>query len=172
MPELIVTKDIDVPNIDILPTYRQHGGYQGLEKALKTYQPDELVEIVKQSGLRGRGGAGFPTGMKWSFLPKESPKPRYLCCNADESEPGTFKDRMIMEKNPHLLVEGVILSAYATKVHHAFIYVRGELALAGRQVARAVQEAYEAGYIGQDILGSGYDLEVTVHRGAGAYICG
>ena len=98
MPELIVTKDIDVPNIDILPTYRQHGGYQALEKALKTYQPDELVEIVKQSGLRGRGGAGFPTGMKWSFLPKESPKPRYLCCNADESEPGTFKDRMLWRK--------------------------------------------------------------------------
>ncbi len=172
MPELIVTKNIDVPNIDILPVYRQHGGYQALEKALKTYQPDELVDMVKQSGLRGRGGAGFSTGMKWSFLPKESPKPRYLCCNADESEPGTFKDRMIMEKNPHLLVEGVILTSYATKVHHAFIYVRGELALAARQVERAVREAYEAGYIGQDILGSGYDLEVTVHRGAGAYICG
>ncbi len=172
MPELIVTKDIDVPNIDILPTYRQRGGYQALEKALKTYSSDDIVEIIKQSGLRGRGGAGFPTGMKWGFLPKESQKPRYLCCNADESEPGTFKDRMIMEKNPHLLVEGVIIAAYATKVHHAFIYVRGELALAGRQVARAVREAYEAGYIGQDILGSGYDLEVTVHRGAGAYICG
>jgi NADH-quinone oxidoreductase subunit F len=171
MAELIVTKDIDVENIDILPVYRQHGGYQALEKALKS-PPEDIMEVVKQSGLRGRGGAGFPTGMKWSFLPKESPRPRYLCCNADESEPGTFKDRMIMEKNPHLLVEGVIISAYATKVHHAFIYVRGELALAGKQVARAVQEAYEAGYIGQDILGSGYDLEVTVHRGAGAYICG
>ncbi len=172
MPELIVTKHIDVPNIDILPTYRQYGGYQALEKALKNYSPDDIVEMVKQSGLRGRGGAGFPTGMKWGFLPKESPKPRYLCCNADESEPGTFKDRMIMEKNPHLLVEGVIIAAYATKVHHAFIYVRGELALAARQVERAVREAYEAGYIGPDILGSGYDLEVTVHRGAGAYICG
>lgn len=172
-PELIVTKDIEVPGIDTLPVYRKHGGYQALEKTLKTpFQPDDVVEMVKKSGLRGRGGAGFPTGTKWGFLPKESPKPRYLCCNADESEPGTFKDRMIMEKNPHLLVEGVILSAYATKVHHAFIYVRGELALAARQVSRAVQEAYEAGYIGKNILGSGYDLEVTVHRGAGAYICG
>jgi NADH-quinone oxidoreductase subunit F len=172
-PEVIVTKDVEVPGIDTLPVYRQRGGYTALEKALKTpIQPDEVVELVKKSGLRGRGGAGFPTGTKWGFLPKESPKPRYLCCNADESEPGTFKDRMIMEKNPHLLVEGVILSAYATKVHHAFIYVRGELALAARQVSRAVQEAYDAGYIGQNILGSGYDLEVTVHRGAGAYICG
>ncbi len=172
-PEVIVTKDIEVPGIDTLPVYRKHGGYQALEKTLKTpFQPDDVVEMVKKSGLRGRGGAGFPTGTKWGFLPRESPKPRYLCCNADESEPGTFKDRMIMEKNPHLLVEGVILSAYATKVHHAFIYVRGELALAARQVSRAVQEAYEAGYIGKNILGSGYDLEVTVHRGAGAYICG
>ena len=172
MPELIITKDMDVPGIDTLAVYRQHGGYQALETTLKNYQPDDVVEIIKKSGLRGRGGAGFPTGMKWGFLPKESPKPRYLCCNADESEPGTFKDRMIMEKKPHLLVEGVIISAYATKVHHAFIYVRGELALAGRQVQRAVEEAYEAGYIGKNILGSGYDLEITVHRGAGAYICG
>ncbi len=172
-PELIITKHLDVPGIDTLAVYQKHGGYQALEKTLKTpFQPDDVVEMVKKSGLRGRGGAGFPTGTKWGFLPKESPKPRYLCCNADESEPGTFKDRMLMEKNPHLLVEGVILSAYATKVHHAFIYVRGELALAGRQVARAVQEAYDAGYIGNNILGSGYDLEVTVHRGAGAYICG
>jgi NADH-quinone oxidoreductase subunit F len=172
-PERIVTRYLDVPGIDTLAGYQQQGGYQALEKTLKTpFQPDDVVEMVKKSGLRGRGGAGFPTGTKWSFLPKESPKPRYLCCNADESEPGTFKDRMLMEKNPHLLVEGVILSAYATKVHHAFIYVRGELALAGRQVARAVQEAYDAGYIGTNILGSGYDLEVTVHRGAGAYICG
>ena len=172
MPEFIITKDMDVPGIDTLPIYRQHGGYQALETTLKNHQPDDVMEIIKKSGLRGRGGAGFPTGMKWSFLPKESPKPRYLCCNADESEPGTFKDRMIMEKKPHMLVEGVIISAYATKVHHAFIYVRGELALAGRQVQRAVEEAYQAGYIGQNILGSGYDLEITVHRGAGAYICG
>src|SRR5579863_5777290 len=111
-----------------LDAYRSIGGYQVWERILQD-KPERgtIIEQVKQSGLRGRGGAGFPTGTKWSFLAKDSPKPRYLCCNADESEPGTFKDRMIMEKNPHLLVEGVILSAYATKVHHAFIYVRGEL---------------------------------------------
>src|SRR6185437_16161575 len=170
MPELIVTKDIDAPGLDTLEVYRQHAGYQGLEKALKEYQPEELVEMMKKSGLRGRGGAGFPTGLKWSFLAKT--EPRYLCCNADESEPGTFKDRMLMEKNPHQLVEGVIITSYACRVSVAFIYVRGELALAARQVERAVQEAYAAGYIGKNILGSGYSLEVIVHHGAGAYICG
>ncbi|MBE3559158.1 MAG: NADH-quinone oxidoreductase subunit NuoF [Ktedonobacteraceae bacterium] len=171
MPELIVTKDIDVPGIDTLDVYRQHGGYQALEKALREYQPEQLVDLVKQSGLRGRGGAGFPTGMKWGFLAKND-KPRYLCCNSDESEPGTFKDRMLMEKIPHRLVEGVIIASYACRVTTAFIYIRGELALAARQVEQAVQEAYEAGYIGKNILGSGYSLDVIVHRGAGAYICG
>lgn len=170
MPELIVTKDIDAPGLDTLEVYRRNQGYQGLEKALKEYQPEELVEMMKKSGLRGRGGAGFPTGLKWSFLAKN--EPRYLCCNADESEPGTFKDRMLMEKNPHQLVEGVIITSYACRVAVAFIYIRGELAHAARQVERAVQEAYAAGYIGKNILGSGYSLEVIVHRGAGAYICG
>src|SRR2546425_3065159 len=171
MPELIITKDIDAPGMDTLDGYRQHGGYQALARALKEYQPDELVDMVKKSGLRGRGGAGFPTGMKWSFLARND-KLRYLCCNADESEPGTFKDRMIMEKNPHQLVEGVIITSYACRVSVAFIYVRGELALAGRQVERAVEEAYAAGYIGKNILGSGFNLDVIVHHGAGAYICG
>ncbi len=171
MPELVVTKGIDIPGIDTLEGYRQNGGYEALAKALKDYQPDEVVDMVKKSGLRGRGGAGFPTGMKWGFLAKND-KPRYLCCNCDESEPGTFKDRMLMEKNPHQLVEGVILTSYACRVSIAFIYVRGELALAGRQVERAVQEAYAAGLIGKNILGSEYSLEVIVHRGAGAYICG
>lgn len=146
MPELIVTKDIDAPGLDTLEGYRQHGGYEALEKALGEYQPDELVELVKKSGLRGRGGAGFPTGLKWSFLAKND-KTRYLCCNCDESEPGTFKDRMLMEKNPHQLVEGVILTSYACRVSVAFIYVRGELAHAGRQVQRAIEEAYAAGYV-------------------------
>jgi NADH-quinone oxidoreductase subunit F len=167
-----VTHNLDVPGIDTIAVYREHGGYTALAKALRDFQPEELVEEVKRSGLRGRGGASFPTGQKWSFLPKESAKPRYLCVNGDESEPGTFKDRMLMERNPHQLVEGVIITAYATKVHHAFIYVRGELALAGRQVRRAVDEAYAAGLLGKNILGSGFDLDVTVHRGAGAYICG
>src|SRR5690242_19133276 len=170
MPELIVTKNIDIPGIDSLAVYRQHGGYEALAKAF-TYQPDELVEIIKQSGVRGRGGAGFPTGMKWSFLAKND-KPRYLCCNSDESEPGTCKDRVIMERIPHRLVEGVIITSYACRVKTAFIYVRGELALAADQVERAVREAYEAGLIGSNIMNSGYDLDVIVHRGAGAYICG
>src|SRR5213080_177311 len=171
MPELIITKDIDAPGLDTIEGYRQHGGYEALAKALKEYQPEGLLDIVKKSGLRGRGGAGFPTGMKWSFLAKND-KPRYLCCNCDESEPGTFKDRMLMEKNPHQLVEGVIITSYACRVKTAFIYVRGELALAARQVERAIKEAYEAGFIGKNILGSGYDLDVVMHRGAGAYICG
>jgi len=158
MPELIVTKNLAVPGLDTLATYRQHGGYEALAHALTTYQPDELVALIKDSGLRGRGGAGFPTGMKWGFLAKNN-MPRYLCCNADESEPGTFKDRMLMEKNPHQLVEGVIITSFACRVTTAFIYVRGELAKAGRQVERAVAEAYAAGLIGKNIL-------------AGAYICG
>ncbi len=167
-----VTANIDVPGIDTLAGYRAHGGYAALEKALRDFQPEALVEEVKKSGLRGRGGAGFPPGQKWSFLPKESTKPRYLCVNADESEPGTFKDRMLMEKHPHEIVEGTIITSFANKVHHAFIYVRGELAFAGSQLERAVREAYAAGYIGKNILGTGFDLEVIVHRGAGAYICG
>src|SRR6266516_1132269 len=171
MSELILTKDIDAPGLDTLDGYRQHGGYQALAKAIKEYQPGQLVELVKKSGLRGRGGAGFPTGMKWSFLARNN-KTRYLCCNADESEPGTFKDRMIMEKNPHQLVEGAIIASYACHVATAFIYVRGELALAGRQVERAIEEAYAAGYIGKNILGSDFSLDVILHRGAGAYICG
>ena len=171
MSELIVTKDIDAPGLDTLEGYRQYGGYSALKKALTEYQPDDILDLVKKSGLRGRGGAGFPTGMKWSFLAKNN-SPRYLCCNCDESEPGTFKDRMLMEKNPHQLVEGVILTSYACHVGTAFIYVRGELAFAGRQVERAIQEAYDAGYIGDNILGSGFNLNVILHRGAGAYICG
>jgi NADH-quinone oxidoreductase subunit F len=168
----IVTHAFDVPNIDQLEVYRAHGGYEALAKALRDFQPEELGEEVKVSGLRGRGGAGFATGVKWGFLPKESARPRYLCVNADESEPGTFKDRMIMEVSPHQVVEGTILAAYATRVRHAFIYVRGELPRAYQQVERAVREAYEAGLLGKNVLGSGYDLEITVHPGAGAYICG
>ncbi|MBF6590373.1 MAG: NADH-quinone oxidoreductase subunit NuoF [Ktedonobacterales bacterium] len=167
-----VTPHFEVPGIDQMDVYRAHGGYDTLAEVFQRFSPDALLEEVKQSGLRGRGGAGFSTGQKWSFLPPTSPKPRYLCVNADESEPGTFKDRMIMEVSPHQLVEGTILASYATKVRHAFIYVRGELPFAGDQMERAVREAYHAGFLGRDILGSGYDLEMTIHRGAGAYICG
>ncbi|MBA2677656.1 MAG: NADH-quinone oxidoreductase subunit F, partial [Ktedonobacteraceae bacterium] len=158
MPELIVTKDIDVPGIDKLDVYRQYGGYEALAKALNDFEPDGLVDMIKTSGLRGRGGAGFPTGMKWGFLAKNN-MPRFLCCNADESEPGTCKDRIIMERIPHRLVEGVIITSFACRVTTAFIYVRGELALAGRQVEKAVEEAYAAGLIGKNILGSEYSLD-------------
>src|SRR3989440_5883712 len=161
MAELIITKNIDAQGRDRLKGYRKRGGYKSLAKALKEYQPDDILEMVKKSGLRGRGGAGFPTGMKWGFLAKN--QPRYLCCNCDESEPGTFKDRMLMEKNPHLLVEGVVLTSYACRVGTAFIYIRGELALAAQQVERAVQEAYNAGLIGKNILGSNFSVDVIVH---------
>jgi NADH-quinone oxidoreductase subunit F len=168
----IVTANFDVPGIDRLAVYREHGGYESLKRALSDFQPEQLGEEVKASGLRGRGGAGFATGVKWGFLPKEGAKPRYLCVNADESEPGTFKDRMIMEVSPHQVIEGTAIAAYATRVHHAFIYIRGELPLAYNQISRAVREAYAAGLLGKNILGSGFDLDVTVHPGAGAYICG
>src|SRR5947209_13644428 len=171
MPELIVTKDIDASGLDILEGYRQHGGYEALAKALKEYQPDQIVDMVKKSGLRGRGGAGFPTGMKWGFLAKND-KPRYLCCNSDESEPGAFKVRMLMEKNPHLLVEGVLLTSYACRIVTAFIYIRGELALAARQVERAVQEAYNAGLFGKNILGSNLRMVFIVHCGEDVSIGG
>jgi NADH-quinone oxidoreductase subunit F len=151
--------------------YERHDGYKGLRIALQR-QPADIVEMVKESGLRGRGGAGFPTGMKWSFIPKDSPKPTYLVVNADESEPGTCKDIPLMLASPHLLVEGVIIASYAIKATHAFIYVRGEVLHVIRRLQQAVQDAYDAGYLGRDILGSGFDLELTVHAGAGAYICG
>ncbi len=148
------------------------GGYTGLAKALREHKPDEVIEIVKKSGLRGRGGAGFPTGMKWGFVPKQNGKPVYLCINADESEPGTFKDRLIIEKDPHQLIEGTIISAYALDCHQAFVYIRGEFFYGSEVLNKAASEAYEKGYLGKNILGSGFDLDLAVHRGAGAYICG
>jgi NADH-quinone oxidoreductase subunit F len=151
--------------------YERHDGYKALRIALQR-QPADIVDMVKEAGLRGRGGAGFPTGMKWSFIPKDSPKPTYLVVNADESEPGTCKDIPLMMASPHLLVEGVVIASYAIKAKHAFIYIRGEVLHVIRRLQQAVQEAYDAGYLGRDILGSGYDVELTVHPGAGAYICG
>jgi NADH-quinone oxidoreductase subunit F len=151
--------------------YERHDGYRALRIALQR-QPADIVEIVKDAGLRGRGGAGFPTGMKWSFIPKDSPKPTYLVVNADESEPGTCKDIPLMLASPHVLVEGVIIASYAIKAKHAFIYVRGEVLHVIRRLQQAVREAYDAGYLGPDILSSGFGLELTVHAGAGAYICG
>jgi len=168
----ILTEHINVPGIKTLEVYRQHGGYRSVEKALKTMSPDDVVEEVKKSGLRGRGGAGFPTGMKWSFIDKKSGNPRYLVCNADESEPGTFKDRYLMSMHPHALVEGMITSSYALGANLSYIYVRGELLYVIRILQKAIDECYAAGLLGKNILGSGYDLDLHVHPGGGAYICG
>jgi NADH-quinone oxidoreductase subunit F len=167
----ILTARMDAHSTDShsLARYLETGGYEALRKAL-AMTPEEIAEEVKASNIRGRGGAGFPTGVKWGFLaPAE---PRYLVVNADESEPGTFKDRQLLERDPHQLVEGIVISAYALGVAHAFVYVRGEYPRSARRVQAAIDEARDAGFLGADILGSGFSLEVTVHLGAGAYICG
>ena len=161
----------DEPDSFTLEAYRRSGGYQALPKALGM-DPDEVIQAVKDSGLRGRGGAGFPTGVKWGFIPQGDGKPHYLVVNADESEPGTCKDIPLMLATPHALVEGAVIAAYAIRANRAFIYVRGEVLHVLRRVHHAVAEAYAAGYLGENILGSGFDLEVTVHAGAGAYECG
>jgi len=171
----VLSRFWDDPRSWTLDTYRTNGGYRGLQKALGM-DPDAVIQTVKDAGLRGRGGAGFATGMKWSFIPQDATgagaKPHYLVINADESEPGTCKDIPLMLANPHVLIEGAIIAAYAIRAHHAFIYVRGEVVPVLRRLQSAVAEAYAAGYLGRDILGSGYDLDVIVHAGAGAYICG
>ncbi len=171
MGRKILTEHINVPGIQGYEVYRQHGGYRSVEKALKM-TPNDIVEEVKKSGLRGRGGAGFPTGMKWSFIDKKSGRPRHLVCNADESEPGTFKDRYMMEKIPHLLVEGMITSSIALEANLSYIYIRGEYMWVYRILERAINEAYAKGWLGKNIQGSGYDLDLYVTCGAGAYICG
>jgi len=161
----------DEPDSFTLAGYRRHHGYEALRAAL-TRHPDELIQLIKDSGLRGRGGAGFPTGMKWGFIPQGDGKPHYLVVNADESEPGTCKDIPLMMANPHVLVEGVVIASFAIRSSHAFIYIRGEAVHVIRRVQAAVDEAYRGGLLGTDILGSGFNLDVTVHAGAGAYICG
>ncbi|MCC6752386.1 MAG: NADH-quinone oxidoreductase subunit NuoF [Saprospiraceae bacterium] len=172
MATKILLENLAVEGIRAIDTYMANGGYRAVSKALKEMSPDQLVEEVKASGLRGRGGAGFPTGMKWSFLDKKSDKPRYLVCNADESEPGTFKDRYLMERIPHLLIEGMITASYALGANTSYIYVRGEMMSVIRLLERAIAEAYAKGFLGKNILGSGYDLELYVQPGGGAYICG
>lgn len=172
MARKILLEHIGVEGINTFDVYRKMGGYASVEKALKKMSPEDVLEEVKKSGLRGRGGAGFPTGMKWSFLAKPEGKPRYLVCNADESEPGTFKDRYLMEKIPHLLVEGMITSSYALGANTAYIYIRGEYFYVLRILEKAIAEAYAKGFLGKNILGTGYDLDLYVHPGAGAYICG
>ncbi len=167
----ILSQFWDHPQSWTLKTYEEHDGYNALRAALDTPQKD-LVEMAKSSGLRGRGGAGFPTGLKWSFLPPDDGGPRYLVINADESEPGTCKDTPLLMAAPHFLIEGMAITSFAIGCKHAFIYIRGEIVHVFRRVQRAVEEAYAAGYLGEDILGTGFDLDITVHSGAGAYICG
>src|SRR5262245_18307226 len=172
MAERLLLRCRDIPGLRGIDVYLAHGGYVATRKALGSHTPEQLVEMVKASNLRGRGGAGFPTGMKWSFLPKQSANPVYLAVNADESVPGTFKDREIIEDDPHQLLEGIIITAFAINCHTAYIYIRGEFAHGARVLERAIAEARGAGFLGKNILGSGFDLDVWVHRGAGAYICG
>ena len=160
-----------IPDYHRIDVYESHGGYEMLRKAL-SLKPEEVTEEVKKSNLRGRGGACFPTGLKWTFMPKQTEKPKYLCVNGDESEPGTFKDRQILEFNPHLLIEGTIIACYAMGITTAYLYVRGEYAHWIDLVQKAVDDAYAKGYLGQNILGSGFSSNLYIHRGAGAYICG
>src|SRR3954462_636438 len=169
--KLLIHND-KVPNIHTLEVYRANGGYASVEKALKTMTPDQVTDEVKKSGLRGRGGAGFPTGLKWSFLAKPEGVPRHLVCNADESEPGTFKDRYLMEFIPHLLIEGLIVSSYALGSNATYIYIRGEYAWIPDILEQAIAEAKRYGWLGTNVMGSGFDCEFYVQRGAGAYICG
>ena len=169
--ERILTARWDESDTVWLDRYLETGGYEGLRKALGM-TPADVIEEVKASGLRGRGGAGFPAGVKWSFVPQDTGLPTYLVVNFDESEPGTFNNRELIERDPHQVLEGAIIAAYAVRCHVAFVYVRGEFLHPGRVLQRAIAEAYGRGFLGRDILGSGYDLDVVIHRGAGAYICG
>lgn len=171
MTQRILLRDLDIPDIGKLDVYVKNGGYEALRQALTLMQPEQVTDVVKASGLRGRGGAGFPTGLKWSFIPKDI-FPRYVTVNADESEPGTFKDRQIIEKNPHQLIEGTALCAYAVRAEKAYIYCRGEFTEPARTLQAAIDEAYKAGYLGKSIFGTGTNIDIYVHLGAGAYICG
>ena len=172
LSEHIVLRNRDIENIADFDVYLKHGGYEALRMAVKEKTPADIVQIVKDSGLRGRGGAGFPTGVKWGFPPKDV-FPRYLACNADESEPGTFNNHEMIDKNPHQLIEGMAIAAYAIGgCNTAYIYIRGEFAHGARVLERAINSAYAKGFLGKDIFGSGFDIDITVHRGAGAYICG
>ena len=168
--EIVFSKN-HIPNIKNIDVYLDNGGYQSVLKAADM-QPDEIIDLVKASGLRGRGGAGFPTGMKWSFVPKDTSKPHYLICNADESEPGTFKDRELMDVNPHQLIEGMIVACKAIQAKTGYIYIRGEYVGPLRTMTVAIEEAYAKGWLGKNIKGTGIDCDLSVHPGAGAYICG
>ncbi len=170
--ERVLTKYVDDPQARTLEFYRGHDGYETARKTITDLPPAEVTERVKASNLRGRGGAGFPCGLKWTFVPKDSPRPTYLVVNADESEPGTFKARIIMEQDPPQLIEGIIISAWALECHVAYVYIRGEYFDGFRIMNEAIRECYDAGILGDDVLGTGFQLDLTMHRGAGAYICG
>ncbi len=172
MFEKVITQNIQIPDSRNIDHYSKNGGYKAIKKVLKSMQPDDVVNEVKAANLRGRGGAGFPAGLKWSFVPKNSTKPHYLLCNADESEPGTFKDRLIMTGNPHLLIEGMLIASYAIRSNASYIYIRGEFVEEAKVLEAAIAQAYEKGFLGKNILKSGFDHDMYVHRGAGAYICG
>ena len=172
METKLLTQFVGDPQQHSIERAIEHGAYEAWQKVLKEIAPADLIQIVKDSGLRGRGGAGFPTGMKWGFVPKETPKPKYLCCNADESEPGTCKDRVLLEGDPHAVVEGMMIASYAIDCHTAFFYIRGEYDVSQVRMSKAIDDAYAKGFLGKNILGSGYDLDIVVHRGGGAYICG
>jgi len=172
VPEKILTKDFDVKHLFKIDEYMKKGGYKTLTRVLKELKPEDVMSEVKAAHLRGRGGAGFPAGVKWGFVPKDVDKPKYLCVNADEGEPGTFKDRYIMTHNPHLLLEGIVMTCFAVGIHTAYIYIRGEYENMAVRLENAISEAEAKGFIGKNILKTGFDLNVTVHRGAGAYICG
>jgi NADH-quinone oxidoreductase subunit F len=169
--ERVLLKNLDTPEAYKLKVYEAGGGYRAVRKALGLTR-DGIIQMVKDSGLRGRGGAGFPAGLKWSFIPKDPDLEKYLCCNADEGEPGTFKDRGIIDNDPHLLLEGMMIASYAIGASIAYIYIRGEFEFGAKRLEAAIDEAYEAGYLGKNIFGSDFSLDMYVHRGAGAYICG
>ncbi len=170
--EKILLKNVDVPHSENINIYIAHGGYQAVRKALTEFKPYQIVDMIKRSGLRGRGGAGFPTGVKWELMQRNSNLIKYLVVNTDEGEPGTFKDRYLVEEDPHQVLEGVIITAYAIGAHRAYVYIRGEFLLGAKRWIKVIADAYERGFLGKNILGTGFDLDVSIHRGAGAYICG
>lgn len=172
MPELrIIRNYVGVKDSHTIESYKSRDGYTAISKALKM-DPEDIIDEIKKAGLRGRGGAGFPTGVKWSFIQRDSKKPIYLCCNADESEPGSFKDREILEQDPHQMLEGIMIACYTINSHKAYVYIRGEMPYGASIIEGAIKEAYDNGYLGKNILNSGFDLDIVLFRGAGAYICG
>ena len=171
-PTKNLTAHFELDHLFKIRVFMDHGGYQALKKVLAEGTSAQVLEAVKKANLRGRGGAGFPAGLKWGFVPKSTDKPKYLCVNADEGEPGTFKDRYILNHNPHLLIEGIVICSFAVGIHAAYVYIRGEYEAVARRLEGAIEEATANGFLGKNILGSGFDLELRVHRGAGSYICG